>query len=500
MSIDKKSPAFSAHSELARLPESLLGGSPAMRQQPDFLPQGSAESEKDYEYRLSITTLTDAYEKTLNYLTGQVFSSEPKLEDAGQALMSWSEDVDKRGNALHVWGAKAFSAGVNTGVTFCLVDYSKVQTREGVGGKEFFDEGTQTWRPRTVEAARMRGWAPYLVLIKSTDVIDAWVEVRDGKPVLTHFRYFETVTEEKGDWDQETIQQIRVLKPGMWETYRKQGDGQKKGEWTLHESGATSMPEIPVAVFMPGAKLTEMTARPALSGLAELCLRHWRASSGHELMMDWMRRPMIFGKCLSHEDGYALPAAPGRGIHSSSAEADIRAVNMIPPDAVATSAADIAALETAMGLYGLRVMAPKSSAVTAAQVRRESGESDSTLTRWAGEFEDFLERILQFVVQWMGGDVSTAPSVTVNKDYENFLDSVESTVLFAAVDKGILSRQMVFDELVRRGVVRTGQQWEDVAAQIENDRRASASVAQVPAQGLASALLGQRQAQGPATA
>ena len=494
MSIDTRGPEFGQHAALFALPKTLIGGTQAMRQAGTrYLPKGQAEAQADYDYRLAHTFLIDSYVRTLNYLTGQVFSRDPEMEDPSPEFERFAEDVDKCGNNLAVWAQQTFRAGVHAGVTFILVDYSKVKTRDGAFGVEYHDEQTDTWKPRTVAARETNGWGPYLVNIAADDVIDAWWEMVGGKPTLTHFRFFESVEVQKDEWTRESVQQIRVLTPGAWQTFRKAKDAGGKESWQPYESGTTTMKEILVAVFAPGERIGMATARPALEGLAELVQKHWIRSSGYERQIDWLQRGFVFAKCLSHEEGFALPVAPGCGVHSTDQNADIRAINVIDPNAAVVCGESLKELETQMGLYGLRLMAPKSGAVTAFQVRREASESDSTLTRWALAFQDALERALVFVGKWMDQE---PPSVSVNTEFDVMLDDIESNTLMAAVQAGIIPKQLAFDEIKRRGLVRSEMDWEEAQAMMEQDARANRLAQPQSAAALASGLLGQTGTQG----
>lgn len=494
MSIDTRGPEFAQHAKLFALPKTLVGGTQAMRQAgTEYLQKGQAEAQADYDYRLAHTFLIDSYVRTLNYLTGQVFSRDPAIEGPSAEFAAFAEDVDQRGNNLAVWSQQVFRAGIHAGVTFILADYSKVKTREGAFGTEYFDEQSETWKPRTVAARQSNGWGPYLVHVPASDVIDAWWEIVNGRPTLTHFRFFESVDAQKDEWTRETIRQIRVLTPGAWQTFRETKTKNGKSGWVEHESGTTTLTEIPVAIFAPGERIGMSTARPALEGLAELCEQHWQASSGHRVMMDWLRRPILFGKAMSHEDGFTLPAAPGLGLHASDPNADLRPVNVVPPDAVNVSSADLQSLETQMGLYGLRLMTPKYGAVTAYQVRREASESDSALTRWALAFQDALEQALVFVGKWIDQE---PPSVTVNTEFDVMLDDIEASTLMSAVQAGIVPKQLAFAEIKRRGLVRSEMDWEEAQAMMEQDARTSRLGQSPSAASLASGLLGQTAAQG----
>lgn len=79
--IDTKGAAFLEHERLLELPNDLIGGTQAMRNKGTrYLKKGEAEAQADYELRLHSTHLTDAYTRTLNYLTGQVFSEDVQIK------------------------------------------------------------------------------------------------------------------------------------------------------------------------------------------------------------------------------------------------------------------------------------------------------------------------------------------------------------------------------------------------------------------------------------
>lgn len=83
------------------------------------------------------------------------------------------------------------------------------------------------------------GVRPYAVLIKPQQVLGWRYKVVNGRPVLTQFRYLETVEEEVGAFGVEQIEQIRVLEIGRWATYRQQ----KGKKWALHDEGENTLNE-----------------------------------------------------------------------------------------------------------------------------------------------------------------------------------------------------------------------------------------------------------------
>lgn len=476
------SPEWKVHQEFLALPDALLGATRAMQQaETEFLPKGSAESQDDYNYRMKQTTLIDTYTRTLNFLTGQVFSKDIQLEDASSRVEELQEDIDKKGNSLSVLGRRIFREGLHAGVAFVFVDSTAVQTRLSARGTEYFDEEEDTWRPYTLEAAKKKGWRPYWVLIKASQVIDAWAEYKNGHMQLAHFRYWEDhTTEDEGGYSRTTEKKIRVLRPGAWELWRQKDDNGE--EWEIEKCGSTGLSEIPIAVFMPGEPLSEFTAQPALLGLADLCLTHWQATSGHRHLMDWVRRPVYFGKCLRFEGEDDVAFGPNRLIRSDDPNSDLKSVG-VDRGNVADSIADLQRIEQAMGAYGLRLMMPYSGSITASQVLIESNERDSALKAWALVFKDAIEQALVYTAMWLSEDI--AAGIRVNTDFTGVARLETYNVLDSAVSSGIVPKRLAYETLQALGVIRDDITWEDAQDMVEEELRANPKLSFPPLPSLA---------------
>lgn len=483
------------------LPDTLLGGTTAMRAAGTrYLRKGEAEAQADYELRLHSTTLTDSYPRTLNFLTGQVFSKDVTLEDESSAIKELKDNIDNKGNNLSVFSAKTFRSGLHAGVSFILVDFSKVKTREAENGQREYlaDEATDTWMPRTLEAAQKNGWRPYWVLIEAGSVIDVWTQVINGVQVMTQFRYFEPAVVEDGPWQRKAkTQRIRVLRPGSWEVWEEtESEVDRKKTWIKRESGTTNLDVIPVAAFIPGEPKSEYTALPALQGLADLCETHWQASSGHRHLMDWVRRPAFFGKMLGMGDGAPVAFGPNRLIESNSPDADLKSVG-VDVGSVEASQGDLQRIESAMALYGLRLLMPRSGNTTATQHTLESAESDSALKRWAKAFKDTLERAFEFTAMWLSVDLPDAAGAKLNDEFVRIFDADQTRVILEAVAAGIIPKEMAYDALKSTLPVRDDLDWAEAKAMIEDDSRMAGAA--VDARSIATGLLGQTQGTGSVT-
>ncbi|WP_304736865.1 DUF4055 domain-containing protein [uncultured Desulfovibrio sp.] len=427
--VDTRSDAFSLQLEDQRLPHDLMGGTKAMiRAGRKYIPQEVGEDEEGWRTRLERTILFNVFRRTLCYMGGRVFEKPVSLgEDADEAEQIFTENVDKRGQNLTVWSRKVFEHGLCDGVTFCLVDYDDVQTRTENGVRQF-QRPDGEWEDRTEAADRKNGWRPYFVHVPAENVLDARVTYNGGKARVSHFRYVETAEEADGLWGSRRYQRIRVfyLDEGdrpVWEVWENSEEG-KNDFVKVGETRQLSLDEIPLAVFMPGDRRTDMTAEPALIDLAMLNKRHWQATSAQFDLMEYVRRPPWFGRKLGiwDADTGERKVTFGAGILCDSDDdgADLRSVG-VDPASVEAGRQELKDLEENMALYGLQLLQPKSGVITATESNRDSEENNSTLKAWALQFQDFLENAMRFVALWRGE--ADGPSVKVNTEFANSLDA-----------------------------------------------------------------------------
>lgn len=424
--VETVSPAFARQHEDQRLPHNLLGGTKAMiRAGARYIAKERGEDPEDYGIRLNRTVLFNVYRRTLRYLGGRVFEKQVSLgEGADERFQAFTEDVDKQGHNLSVWSRGVYEHGLNDGVTFCLVDFSKVPTRR-VNGRIEYQRQDGTWTTKTEAADRENGWSPYFIHVPAESVLDGRMGYRDGSAYVSHFRYMATLEKPDGPWGTQRYQQIRAFfyenEKVVWETWENKTDGGKDFRRTDH--GTLSIGVIPVAVYMPGDKRSDMTAEPALMDLAELNKRHWQATSSQYNLMEYVRRPPWFGNKLGiFKEGEKGEVAFGPDCLCLAEQdgAFLQSVG-IDPGSVAAGRQELADLEDRMALYGLQLLQPKTGAITATESLRDAEENNSTLKAWALQFQDFLENCMKYVALWWGE--SDGPSVKINTDFANALDA-----------------------------------------------------------------------------
>ena len=470
-SVDTISEAFALQHEDMRLTHDLMDGTKAMLAAGErYIPREDGEEMASWNIRLHRTVLFNVYKRTLRYLGGRAFEKPVVLgEDAEDARYNdFVEDVDKQGHNLSVWSRHVFEEGLNDGVTFCVIDYSDVKTRRMNGATQYqLPDGT--WADKTEAADRANGWGPYFIHVDARQVLDARMEWRSGKPIVTHFRYQETLEQPNGKWNTGAYQQIRAFfyddaGRAAWQVWSNQDEDGDTAEFTMRDEGFFSIGVIPVVWFMPGEKRTPMTAEPALIDLAQLNKRHWQATSSQFEMMEYVRRPVWFGRRLGTRNTQTgeMKIVFGAGI-LCNADDDNAMLQSLGIDAgsVAAGRQELQDLENSMALYGLQLLQPKTGAITATESLRDAEENNSTLKAWALQFQDFLENCMRLVAKWWGQD--DGPSVKVNTDFANAMDASFLLEMFRAQ---VISAQTFLELVKNMGILPDDFAVDDEAAKI----------------------------------
>ncbi|WP_047305146.1 DUF4055 domain-containing protein [Pseudomonas fluorescens] len=446
----KTLPAVDAMRKDWAIVDALMGGTRAMREAgKKFLPQWPKEEADAYQARLNTSTLIPAYSETVQNMTGRVFSDPIAFaDDISEQIKEMTEDFDRQGNNLQVWAQSLFSEGLSRGLCHVLVDYPPAE-----GLKTKADEKTA-------------GVRPYGVIIKPGQVLGWRSEPRGGQILLTQFRYMESVEVDEGAFGCKNIDQIRVLVPGAWATYREVEEGSGKKVWRLHEEGVTSLQVIPLATFYT-KRTGFLTATPPLLELANMNVKHWQSQSDQDNILHVARVPMLAVSGL--DDGSSITVGSG-------------AATLLPKDcdmkwvehtgkAIEAGRQSLLDLVEDMRLAGAKLLQRERQTIkTASQSEEEAAQEMSPLQTMAGQLEDTLDQVLQFFAIWMGLPEGGHVKVKGNFDVD-FSPETTMPFLLSLNKARILSDQSLFEEVRRRGLLSDELDWEDektkVAAQPE---------------------------------
>lgn len=426
----------------------LMGGTMAMRAAGKvLLPQYPAEDDEAYKERLRLSTLLPAYSETVGNMTSRVFAEPLQVgDDVPEAIVEMTKDIDHAGNDLNSWAVGFFTEGLSHGLCHAVVDHPS----------------TNGIRNRAEEQAA--GVRPYVVMVNPEQVL-GW---RSKNGVLTMVRYLEVVEEADGAFGTKCIEQIRVLVPGAWLIYRK---SDKTGEWSIHDQGETSLSVIPWVTFYTG-RTGFMTAKPPLIELAHLNVKHWQSQSDQDNILHVIRVPILvrIGIQTQYDNqGKVVPPEfkVGTGqLTDLPRDCDLKYVEHTG-QAVESGRTALQDLINEMRMAGAKLLTPdKTATKTATQAEEEAAQELSPLARMAHHFADCLAQLLQFMADYRGLGEGGTVEMRGNFDVD-YMPEVSLPTLVSMANAGMISKETLFTEMQRRGVISDEYDWEEELAKIE---------------------------------
>ena len=438
-------PAVERMREHWAIVDPLMGGTQAMRAAgTKLLPQYPAEADDTYKDRLALSTLLPAYAETVASSTSRVFAEPLQLgEDIPEPIKLLSADIDLGGNDLNSWSVEWFREALAKGLCHAMIEHQP--TRDAEGNKLY----------KTVAEEEAAGVRPYAVIIKPGQVL-GW-RFDGGK--LMQVRYMESVEVADGDFGVKFVDQVRVLEPGSWRTYRKP---EKGGAWVAEASGSTNLTYIPWVTFYTG-RTGPMTAKPPLLELAHLNVKHWQSQSDQDNLLHVARVPLLFVFTDNEEFKLTISSASATRMPK-----DGNAKYVEHTGAAITAGRDsLNDLVDDMRMAGAKLLQKDKQAVkTAAQVNEEAAQELSPLARLAGQFGDCIAQLLQILADY--GSLGDGGRVEMRGNFDSdFAPEVSLPNLISMANSGKLSDETLYSEMQRRGVISDELDWEDEKARIE---------------------------------
>lgn len=409
--------------------DALLGGTPAMRAAGErLMPRFPAEELETYTKRVAVSTLFPAFRRTADVLSGKPFAKALTIgEDVPSSLRELADDIDMRGNSLHVFAAKVFKqSGIEYGFGGILVDYPRVS-----GLKTQADE-------------QKAGARPYMVHISHKRILGWQTEEKNGALRLTQLRISEARTEPNGRFGKSVVPRVLVLEPGRWEVWEQHGD---KAEFIQVEEGVTSLDEIPF-VFVLGEQTGDFQASPPLLDLAYLNVKHWQSQSDQDNILHVARVPILFAAGFPDDKQIVIGA---NAVKADSHEARLEWVEHSGA-AIEAGRNSLQDLEQQMIQTGAELLVKTPGDRSATEASNDAEANKSQLQRMAEDFEDSLDRALQFMAEYLrqpeGGHVS------LYKDFGAATLSDASAQLIVSMQQGgLITKRTAIVEQQRRGML-----------------------------------------------
>jgi len=439
-----------------QLPIALMGGTSAMRAAGEtFLPRAEREDIKDYQARIGRSFLFGGFERTVSILTGEIHDKAITLADGTpKEFEELAFNIDTMGRNLTRFSKEFTEHAIINGTGHILIDVQPLPKDDT--GKEI---------PTTKAEDKKLNRRPYWIHVPATALLGVKL---DSANQLAMIRIAETVKEEDGLYDVKSIDQVRVVTPGAWEIHRQD---KQTGDWYLHDQGKTPLKKIALVTLWTGKKISGFTAKPPLTGLAELNHQHWVSSSDQNNILHVCRVPILFGKCLSIDDNGKVIVSVQNLINSQQPEGDLKYVEHSGA-AMADGWKDLQQIKEAMSLWGLELISSdRSGDVTATERAMTGAKTGSFLNAVALDLQDVLTSAIALTMEMLGAQMDGG--AVVNTDFSLSLNSFDVNTLTNAFKMGILDRATVIQEMKRRGLIGESADPVEIAAAIMNEKSVS---------------------------
>lgn len=434
---------------------SLLGGTKKMREAGEiFLPKWSREEPNDYAYRRKTTTLFNCFGHTVDGLGGKPFVRPLGWSgDMSPEVSAWFPNIDLTGRSFHVFAQEVFKFALAYGMSHFLIDFP---VTTGV---------------RTLAEEKALGARPYLIHVKANQILGWRSTVQNGGEVLTQLRILENVEVEDGPFATKTAEQVRVLEPGKWTTYRKKPKAALSGSsdeqiWDVFDSGTTSLDYIPFVTFY-ARRTGFMTADSPLIDIADINIAHWQVGSDMYSVLHTASVPILTVTGVEKNDEGSAPLEVGAKsalLLPAGAEAKFTEHS---GKAIGAAQAQLGAMEEQMRLLGAELLVKKPGQATATQATLDTSQQRSELQAITGAFEDVLDQVVSVMAQW-----AKIENFTGNMQvYDDFLlaadDAVQEGLMFSITTSGLLSPQSFYEAMQRRNVYDTDRSWDEEQERIK---------------------------------
>jgi hypothetical protein len=444
---------LSAHWQMIR---AILAGAKAVKAAGEkYLPKFPAESDPEYNRRKESAPWRPEFEDCIRSISAKPFAEETKLAgEPSDEMKAIAEDIDGRGNNLHVFARDMFEGGVSLGAHGILVDFP-------------------TMNPNATRAEeKAAGARPYWVSVDADEIIALRTERRGAREVVVHLRLRETAIVVDG-FEEKAVEKIRVIEPGMWQLWKQVKTAAGETTWEIESDGILTLDEVPFVFYATAERVGAQYVRPPLLDLATMQIELYQALSTKEQAYTMLGAPMLSANGMAApDDGSSVETGPRRILFAPGAEGISTSWSILsaPAGSLKELREDCAATAEDMRRLGMQPMLPKTGNVTATASGIEAAKAHSAVGTWANGLKDALEQAFMFTAKWMKS--TEAVEVSVHTDFSVGMWGVEEIrELREARAAGDLSQRTYWDELSRRGVL---------GPQFDPDKELDAILGEIP--------------------
>jgi hypothetical protein len=422
--------------------DSIIRGLDALRDKSTvFLPKFPDETDSNYNFRLSLSKLTNVYRDVLEGLSTKPFEEEVGLvgKDIPDEIREFVENVNGSGTHLSQFAALTFFNGINYSTDWIFIDYPTI-------------EPGRSYSKAEAKALNLR---PFWSHVLAINVLEVRHEIIGSEEVLSYIRIQEPNLEG-------SVTKIRTFERTargvVWKVY----ESPAAGGFVVTSEGVLSIDVIPFVPFITGRRDgATWQFFPAMQDAADLQITLYQNESALEYTKAMSAYPMLAANGMKPEIDPAtkqpkpVSIGPGRVLYGVPDGAGGHGEwKFIEPAANTLEFLQKNIDKTKQDLreLGRQPLTALSTQLTTTTTAIAAGKAKSAVTAWALSLKDTLENALVITAKWMKIDYD--PEVNVYTGFDNVLDDgSDLDTLTKARENGDLSQETYLAELKRRKIL-----------------------------------------------
>lgn len=418
-----------------------------------YVPMLSEQSTTEYQAMLNRPVFEGFTQRTLDGLSGLVFSKSP-TQEVSTKLESLFENIDLDNSTLTDIAQDTVSDVLSVGRLGLLVDMASVDT-QGMTAAE-------------VELLNVR---PYIKKYTTENIINWKYENINNTQVLTMVVLKETKEVWSDEFTSDLVDVYRVLslQEGIYtvRVFEEGENGFMSSEPIYPKMNGNAMNEIPFISITP-TSLTLTPEKPPLYDLAKVNMTHFKTNVDYYHGMHFTALPTPYGSGVQMGENETL--AIGSTSFHMFPDPDAKLAYLeFEGDGLQTLEREKSTLKETMVTLGSNMLQSDKKVAEAENTLaiRNAGQN-ATLISTADTVSRGITKALQIMNAWIGG--TDEVSYKLNTDYNlTQMDAPTMTAMVNAWMSGAFSKKDLYTNLKKGELIEDNKTYEEYQADIEED-------------------------------
>lgn len=427
--------------------------------------------------------------RTLSAAIGLLFARPPEQTDNWTPeIEEHAENIDGKGTIIDVFCKRHAEDAIADGFVGILVDFPAVP------------EGTVV----TAANEKVLNLRPLWSAYQRLDILSWRTETIDNVETLTQVVLRESATENEGKFGTKGRLLYRVCSlilakqnpqdepalSAVWELLEEIADPQNPGNITVKsiDSGVfrdkAGLPfrVIPLAICYAGRTDEILTATPPLLDVAFANLEHWQVATDlrYYEKLCCFPQPTVEGELAPDaQTGMPVPFQLGPGVLVRVTTGSKFLWSEVTGGSIQALRASLEEKKDEIAELGASFLAKKTRGVETAEAKRlDAAAENANLATAAQGIEDGFNLALGFHGQYLGIDKESAPTITINRDFEGLLMDAQVMMAYVALVNAGFPKRVALEMLQAGGRIsedadldQLEQEWES-GLQAAQDQKA----------------------------